>query len=173
MRILKIIVVIVFLSVIGLAGVAGYSYANRVLYPDHNIYCCCYDSDHEIPARVVDFHGIYFHTVGRCAWVLHGPDETEEDMNDFCEVHRERLENVTIVDVTGDTCAIVIGDRTNVYTYAVDVPLSQLSYDSEQFESVSWRTNYCHIANYNGYGEFEHYLNGNPWFRPNGLDCAL
>ncbi len=170
---MKRIIVTIVLSVMGLAVLTGCSYVSRVQYPDHNIYCCCYDSDYELSAQVVDFHGIYFHTVGRSTWVLHGPDETEEEMNVFCEAHRKRLENVTIVDVTGDTCAIVIGDKTHVYTYATDVPLSQLSFDAEQFESVNWTYNYCHIANYDGSGEYEHYLNGNPLLRPNCLDCTL
>ena len=135
-----------------------------------------YDSDYEIPAQVVDFYEISFHSIGRDPWfprIYNGHREDIEDVYDYCEAHRDMLENVTIVDVTEDTCAIVIGDRSDVHTYATGVPLSQLSYDSEQFESVNWNANYCHIANYDGSGEFEHYLNGNPMFRSNGLDCTL
>lgn len=100
-------------------------------------YCVCYySSNYAISAKLMDCHGVDWYPVGHSL-------RASSVMGEYVP------EDVLIVDVCGEKCAIVIGANSGIAsTYARNVHLSQLSYDQSELDRARDMKSNCHIVVY-------------------------
>ena len=108
-----------------------------------------YKSSYEIPAKINDRKGLYWHPVGHWSPVT-GPLDELYDMFDD-EYVPDPPENIRIINIYGPYCTIMAdfssaGDDKS--SYADNVPLSKLSYDPVMVGIAKFVPNDYQVDNY-------------------------
>ena len=132
----------VYISVLSIALVVmivalAYSYFNG--YTTAEPYGCYYKTDYEIPATLNDNSHVDWQNVGHAKFVYYVEDG---------QVYEP--EEVTIINVSGETCTIVKEFESIGKTYADGVPLADLSYDSDLVDNAKKTDNHFQIDIYHG-----------------------
>ena len=132
----------VYISVLSIALVVmivalAYSFFNG--YTTTEPYGCCYKTDYEIPATLNDNSHVDWQNVGGAKHVYFVADG---------QVYEP--EEVTIINVSGETCTIVKEFESIGKTYADGVPLADLSYDSDLVDEAKKTDNNFQIDIYHG-----------------------
>ena len=131
----KVYLTVLIIALIVLAASSVYSYANGTV--ENSPYGCYYKTDYEIPATLNDYSNVSWHNVGHNGFVNKMTGEPEE---------------VTIIDISGETCTIIEEFESIGKTYADDVPLADLSYDPGLVETAKKTDNNFQIDIYHGSG---------------------
>ena len=142
---------ILITALIVLVAALVYSYANG--YVEIVPYGCCYKTDYEIPALLKDFSNVSWHNVGHTGFVNYVADGQSYEP-----------EEVTIINISGETCTIIQEFESVGITYADGVPLADLSYDSNLVNEAIKTDNHFQIDIYHGNGVTVDYGNGNSQF---------
>ena len=132
----------IYISVLSIALVVmivalAYSYFNG--YTTTEPYGCYYKTDYEIPATLNDNSHVDWQNVGHAKYVYFVADG---------QVYEP--EEVTIINVSGETCTIVKEFESIGKTYADGVPLADLSYDSDLVDEAKKTDNNFQIDIYHG-----------------------
>ena len=147
----RVYFIVLSIALVILAAASAYSYFYR--YTTAKPYGCYYKTDYEIPATLNDLSNVSWHPVGHTGFVNHVADG---------QVYEP--EEVTIINISGETCTIVKEFESVGKTYADGVPLVDLSYDSDLVEEAKKTDNHFQIDIYHGSSVTVDYGNGDTKF---------
>ena len=147
----KIYISVLSIALVVMIAALAYSYFNG--YTTTEPYGCCYKTNYEIPATLNDNSHVDWQNVGGAKYVYFVADG---------QVYEP--EEVTIINVSGETCTIVKEFESIGKTYADGVPLADLSYDSDLVEEAKKTDNHFQIDIYHGSSVTVDYGNGDTKF---------
>ena len=147
----KIYISVLSIALVVMIAALAYSYFNG--YTTTEPYGCCYKTNYEIPATLNDNSHVDWQNVGGAKFVYFVADG---------QVYEP--EEVTIINVSGETCTIVKEFESIGKTYADGVPLADLSYDSDLVEEAKKTDNHFQIDIYHGSSVTVDYGNGDTKF---------